>query len=144
MPRSKTRKAERQSGKRKLFPFRQQQRAFVSSVGASAQPIEAIHCVICRNGKLIGLPCQFLSYRFALTGERGHRRALGSGRLICTIRQLVRPKAAERFFSIRPLGRDAEEKIVSIVCCGYLRGLDEEPLLVRVLTTTTMYCSSGV
>ena len=59
----------------------------------------------------------FVSYRLAATQnalqtapESGHDQSV----LFKYYRELVRPKDAERFFSISPPGKDAEEKIVSI------------------------------
>jgi integrase len=59
----------------------------------------------------------FVSYRLAATGnapqtalESGHDQAV----LFKHYRELVRPKDAEQFFSIRPAEKDTEEKIVSI------------------------------
>ena len=59
----------------------------------------------------------FVSYRLAATGnaaqtalESGHDQAV----LFAHYRELVRPKDAEMFFSIRPAPQDAAEKIVSI------------------------------
>ena len=59
----------------------------------------------------------FVSYRLAATQsaaqtalESGHDQAV----LLAHYRELVRPKDAERFFSITPFGKDAGEKIVSI------------------------------
>jgi hypothetical protein len=58
-----------------------------------------------------------VSYRLAATGnaaqtalESGHDQAV----LFAHYREIVRPKDAERFFSIRPAPQDALEKIVSI------------------------------
>ena len=58
----------------------------------------------------------FVSYRLAATGnaaqtalESGHNQAV----LFKSYRELVRPRQAERFFSIRPAG-EAAEKIVAI------------------------------
>jgi integrase len=59
----------------------------------------------------------FVSYRLAAT-QNAPQTALESGHdqavLFKHYRELVRPKDAERFFSIRPADKDAEEKIVSI------------------------------
>jgi integrase len=59
----------------------------------------------------------FVSYRLAATGnaaqtalESGHDQAV----LFAHYRELVRPKDAERFFSIRPSPQESLEKIVSI------------------------------
>jgi hypothetical protein len=59
----------------------------------------------------------FVSYRLAAT-QNAPQTALESGRdqavLFKHYRELVRPKDAERFFSIRPAAREVAEKIVSI------------------------------
>jgi integrase len=59
----------------------------------------------------------FVSYRLAAT-QNAPQTALESGHdqavLFKHYRELVRPKDAERFFSIRPAAREVAEKIVSI------------------------------
>jgi hypothetical protein len=59
----------------------------------------------------------FVSYRLAAT-QNAPQTALESGHdqavLFKHYRELVRPKDAERFFSIRPPEKDVEEKIASI------------------------------
>ena len=59
----------------------------------------------------------FVSYRLAAT-QNAPQTALESGHdqavLFKHHRELVRPKDAERFFSIRPAAREVAEKIVSI------------------------------
>ena len=113
---------------RRLVPILDNLRAWLQPIAKPAGPVlvdpdtRYRHEAARRRAGIVEWPqnCMrhsFVSYRLAQTQnapqvalESGHDQAV----LFAHYRELVRPKDAERFFSIRPAGKDAGEKIASI------------------------------
>jgi integrase len=113
---------------RRLVPILDNLKAWLQLIAKPAGPVlvepdtRYRHEAVRRRAGIVEWPqnClrhSFVSYRLAAT-QNAPQTALESGHdqavLFKHYRELVRPKDAERFFSIRPADKDAEEKIVSI------------------------------